>query len=235
MPPFVADSVGMAVRDGLSLYGERLFHGDVLICNHASVQGQHLNNTVMYAPVFVGAHKDTLVGFFAINMHWVDIGGMSTGFGAGPTVADPWQEGLQLDQIKIYDGGVLDETIYRVIKDNIRFPESSLGDMKSQMAACRLGNKRLDELFTKYGKDTVLACIAQIFDGIFSTAKIRNTDSGTVSIAHNDRQVFCCRKGLVISQYLPVLRINFNSTFGTIGVGGCDGICCYREALTRSH
>ena len=30
-------------------------------------------------------------------------------------------------------------TLYRVIKDNIRFPESSLGDMKSQMAACRLG------------------------------------------------------------------------------------------------
>src|ERR1700686_3957142 len=41
MPIFVADSVGMAVRDGLETYGsERLHHGDVLICNHASVQGQ---------------------------------------------------------------------------------------------------------------------------------------------------------------------------------------------------
>jgi hypothetical protein len=49
MPPFVADSVGMAVRDGLSIYGrERLHHGDVVLCNHAAVQGQHLNNTVMY-------------------------------------------------------------------------------------------------------------------------------------------------------------------------------------------
>src|SRR5271157_1755876 len=48
MPIFVADSVGMAVRDGLAIYGrERLHHGDVLICNHASVQGQHLNNVVM--------------------------------------------------------------------------------------------------------------------------------------------------------------------------------------------
>ena len=56
-----------------------------------------------------------------------------------PTVADPWLEGLQLDQLKIYEEGKLDETLYRVIKDNIRFPESSLGDMKSQMAACRLG------------------------------------------------------------------------------------------------
>ena len=38
MPPFVADSVGMAVRDGLSIYGKaRLHHGDVVLCNHAAV------------------------------------------------------------------------------------------------------------------------------------------------------------------------------------------------------
>src|SRR3974377_1979761 len=31
MPPFVADSVGMAVRDGLAIYGKaRLHHGDVV-------------------------------------------------------------------------------------------------------------------------------------------------------------------------------------------------------------
>src|SRR5689334_341913 len=36
MPPFVADSVGMAVRDGLAIYGrDRLHHGDVVLCNHA--------------------------------------------------------------------------------------------------------------------------------------------------------------------------------------------------------
>src|SRR6185312_3931532 len=60
--------------------------------------------------------------------------------------------------------GRLNETLYRVIKDSIRFPESSLGDMKSQMAACRLAARRMDELFDKYGKDTLLAAIAQIFD-----------------------------------------------------------------------
>src|SRR3954470_10154144 len=46
MPVFVADSVGMAVRDGIATYGkDRLHHGDVVVCNHAAVQGQHLNNT----------------------------------------------------------------------------------------------------------------------------------------------------------------------------------------------
>ena len=57
---------------------------------------------------------------------------------------DAWAEGLQLDQLKIYEGGELNETLYRVLKDNIRFPESSLGDMKSQMAACRLAARRMD-------------------------------------------------------------------------------------------
>jgi len=55
MPVFVADSVGMAVRDGLAIYGrDRLRHGDVVLCNHAAIQGQHLNNTVMYTPIFAG-------------------------------------------------------------------------------------------------------------------------------------------------------------------------------------
>src|ERR1041385_803500 len=40
MPVFVADSVGMAVKDGVQIYGrENLHHGDVIVCNHAAVQG----------------------------------------------------------------------------------------------------------------------------------------------------------------------------------------------------
>ena len=158
---FVAD-LGVIVVDGMKRYGAEGFNpGDVIITNHQAVAGQHLNNIVIYMPYFF---KGELLMFAMVRAHWIDIGGMSTGFGAGPTVADPWQEGLQLDQIKIYEEGKLDEKIYRVLKDNIRFPESSLGDMKSQMAACRLGTRRLDELLTKYGKDTVLNGISHIFD-----------------------------------------------------------------------
>jgi N-methylhydantoinase B len=109
-------------------------------------------------------YQGELLMFLMVRAHWIDVGGTSTGFGAGATVSDPWLEGLQLDQLKIYEAGKLNDTLYRVIKDNIRFPESSLGDMKSQMAACRLAARRLDELFGKYGRDTMLAAISQIFD-----------------------------------------------------------------------
>jgi N-methylhydantoinase B len=158
---FVAD-LGVVVVDGMRRYGREGFKpGDVIITNHQAVAGQHLNNVVIYMPYF---YRGELLMFSIVRAHWIDVGGTSTGFGAGPQVADPWLEGLQLDQLKIYEQGRLNETLYRVIKDNIRFPESSLGDLKSQTAACRLAARRLDELFDKYGRDTVLAAIAQIFD-----------------------------------------------------------------------
>src|SRR6195256_1847875 len=158
---FVAD-LGVIIVDGMKRYGRKGFApGDVVITNHQAVAGQHLNNVVIYMPYF---YKGELLMFSMVRAHWIDVGGMSTGFGAGPQVADPWLEGLQLDQLKIYEKGKLNETLYRVLKDNIRFPESSLGDMKSQMAACRLAARRMDELFDKYGKATILAAIARIFD-----------------------------------------------------------------------
>ena len=158
---FVAD-LGVLVVDGMKRYGRDGFKpGDVIITNHQAVAGQHLNNVVIYMPYF---YQGELLMFSMVRAHWIDVGGMSTGFGAGPGVADPWMEGLQLDQLKIYQAGQLNDTLYRVLKDNIRFPESSLGDKKSQMAACRLAARRVDELFDKYGKATILAAIAQIFE-----------------------------------------------------------------------
>src|SRR5882672_6111896 len=158
---FVAD-LGVIITDAMKRYGRKGFQpGDVLITNHQAVAGQHLNNIVVYVPCFF---RGELLAFSMVRAHWIDVGGTSTGFGAGPEVPDPWQEGLQLDQLKIYRAGELDETLYRVIRDNIRFPESSLGDLNSQIASCKLGARRIDELFRKYGRSTVLAAIAGIFD-----------------------------------------------------------------------
>src|SRR5260370_37124391 len=139
---FVAD-LGVIITDAVRRYGRDGFApGDVLITNHQAVAGQHLNNVVIYAPYF---HNGELLMFAMVRAHWIDVGGMSTGFGAGPTGAGPWLEGPQLDQLKIYEAGKLNQTPYRVLKENIRFPESSLGDMKSQMAACPPAALRLDE------------------------------------------------------------------------------------------
>jgi N-methylhydantoinase B len=156
---FVAD-LGVIIEDAMKRYGREGFQpGDVVITNHQAVAGQHLNNVVIYTPFFFAGE---LLLFAIVRAHWIDVGGTSTGFGAH-LAPDPWIEGLQLDQLKIYEGGRLNETLYRVIKDNIRFPESSLGDMNSQIAACRLAIRRIEELLQRYGKETVLQAITQIF------------------------------------------------------------------------
>ena len=116
----------MAVRDGISVYGKgRLHDGDVVLCNHAAVQGQHLNNTVMYTPIFAGPERNSLVGFFAINVHWIDIGGIT------PRSSDIFMEGLQLRSIKLWSKGEPIQEIYRIIENNTRFPVELMGDRKS--------------------------------------------------------------------------------------------------------
>jgi N-methylhydantoinase B len=214
---FVAD-LGVLVVDGMKRYSRDGFKpGDVIITNHQAVAGQHLNNIVIYSPYF---YKGELLMFCMVRAHWIDVGGQSTGFGAGATVGDPWFEGLQLDQLKIYEEGRLNDTLYRVIKDNIRFPDSSLGDMKSQMAACRLAARRMDELFDKYGRDTILAAIAQIFDE--TEQKCRNVvaqlpDGIYEAAASIDDD------GLIRDEEVPIrVKIEIKGSDMTIDLSGCS-------------
>ena len=118
---FVAD-LGVIITDAMKRYGKSGFQPeDVLIMNHPAVAGQHLNNICIYMPYFF---KGELLLFSMVRAHWIDVGGMSTGFGAGRAAQDAWMEGLQFDQLKIYEGGKINEMLHRCIKDNIRYPES---------------------------------------------------------------------------------------------------------------
>jgi len=214
---FVAD-LGVLVVDGMKRYGSDGFKpGDVIITNHQAVAGQHLNNVVIYMPYF---YKGELLMFCMVRAHWIDVGGQSTGFGAGATVADPWLEGLQLDQLKIYEEGKLNETLYRVIKDNIRFPESSLGDMKSQMAACRLAARRMDELFDKYGKETILAAISQIFDE--TEQKCRNVVAQLPDGTY-EAEASIDDDGLIRDEEVPIrVKITIKGSDMIIDLSGCS-------------
>jgi N-methylhydantoinase B len=168
MPVFVADSVGMAVRDGLATYGAaRLHHGDVVVCNHASIQGQHLNNTVMYTPIYAGPQRADLIGFFAINVHWIDIGGVT------PRSSDIFMEGLQLRSIKVWSKGEPIQEVYRIIENNTRFPVELLGDIAAQHAGCVLGRNLTQELADKYGMDAFLAALEIILDQSEAAARAK--------------------------------------------------------------
>ncbi len=174
----------MAVRDGLEIYGrDRLHKGDVVLCNHAAVQGQHLNNTVMYTPILVGTG---LIGFFAINVHWIDIAG------AVPRSPDIFGEGLQLRSIKLMKQGEPVEEVYRIIECNTRQPTELLGDIAAQLAGCLLGRDLVAELVAKYGVATFERAVEIILDQSEAAARalIRSMPDGVYThetFLDNDR------------------------------------------------
>jgi len=159
LPIFLAD-LGPAIVDGVRRHGRDGFQpGDVLIMNHPYVCGQHLNNVVVYTPFF---HQGELVAFLAVRAHWIDIGGTRVGFGFSGT-REVYEEGLQFRSLKLYRGDQPNQDILQIITDNVRFAESCLGDLRAQIAACRVGDRGLGELVGRYGLDTFLRCVKTIW------------------------------------------------------------------------
>ena len=160
LPIFLAD-LGVAVQDGVELYGlESIYPGDVFLVNHPEVCGQHLNNMVVYTPFF---WNGKILCFLAVRAHWIDVGGGSTGFGSSNT-RDVYEEGLQIRSVKIYSEGRPNAEVLRLIEDNIRFPESSLGDLRAQIACCRTGEERLEQICRKYGGKVFREAVETIWD-----------------------------------------------------------------------
>jgi N-methylhydantoinase B len=159
LPIFLAD-LGPAIVDGVRMHGRDGFQpGDVLIMNHPYVCGQHLNNVVIYTPFF---HQGELVAFLAVRAHWIDIGGTRVGFGFSGT-REVYEEGLQFRSLKLYRRDEPNQDILQIITDNVRFAESCLGDLRAQIAACRVGDRGLGELVSRYGLDMFLRCVKTIW------------------------------------------------------------------------
>jgi N-methylhydantoinase B len=112
----------------------------------------------MYTPIYAGPKRLTLMGFFAINVHWIDIGGIA------PRSTDIFMEGLQLRSIKLWSKGKPIPEIYRIIENNTRFPVELLGDIAAQHAGCMLGRDLVQALADKYRVDVFLGAVRTILD-----------------------------------------------------------------------
>jgi N-methylhydantoinase B len=160
LPIFLAD-LGPAIVDGVRMHGRDGFQpGDVLLMNHPYVCGQHLNNVVVYTPFF---HEGVLVAFLAVRAHWIDIGGTRGGFGFS-CPREMYEDGLQFRSLKLYRGEQPNQDIFQIITDNVRFAESCLGDLRAQIAACRVGDRGLGALVNRYGVDVFRQCVKTIWN-----------------------------------------------------------------------
>ena len=137
--------------------GDVFYHNDVYL-SEGSVG--HLPDLTTTVPVF---HQGRVVAFVQAFGHHDDIGGMVPGsMPAHATSA--YQEGLMIPPVRLFSQGVRNDDLYRVIVRNSRTPESFAGDLDSEVAACRMGARRLAGMFEKYGAETVEACFQAVLD-----------------------------------------------------------------------
>ena len=127
--------------------------GDVYIANDPyGCGGQHLPDIYVIKPIFVAGE---LEGYAATMAHHSDVGGIAPG-SIAVHATEIYQEGLRIPLSKLVDGGVENETLFRLLASNTRQPVHVLGDLRAQLAACRVGERGLTTLLERYGPDAHL-------------------------------------------------------------------------------
>jgi N-methylhydantoinase B len=110
--------------------------GDALITNDPWHGTGHLPDINVALPVF---HRGELVAWIASVAHAPDIGGRIWGTGA----QEVFEEGLYVPPLKLATRGKPNRQLRDLIAGNVRIPEQTLGDIDAQLAANRLGARRL--------------------------------------------------------------------------------------------
>ena len=129
--------------------------GDAFIINHPYLGGSpHAPDMGVLTPIF---YQGEWVGFAANMAHKSDIGGTVPGSGSG-NARETYQEGLHLPAVKYVARRQPVKEIEAVIAANSRTAALVIGDLRGQVGAARLGERRLAELMERYGKATVLEC-----------------------------------------------------------------------------
>ena len=133
---------------------------DTFLLNDPYTGGTHLPDIALVQPIIVGGR---LVAFSAAMTHHQDMGGMSAG--SVPTNAtEIYQEGLRLPPLKFRDAGKLNETLVAIIRQNVRIPDTVMGDINAQLAACSIGVRRIAELTGTFGHDALTGLFEELLD-----------------------------------------------------------------------
>src|ERR1700716_385102 len=142
-------------------FGGNIAEGDAFLINHPYYGGSpHAPDICVLSPVFV---EGALFGFCGSIAHKSDIGGPVPGSCSGQA-RETFNEGLHLPAVRYQSAFKPNRDIERIIAANSRTPELVLGDIRGQLGADRLGEKRLIELIGKYGATKILACYDRLFE-----------------------------------------------------------------------
>jgi len=153
--------MAFTVKELIAAVGkDQMEKGDVWIVNQPGMGGNHLPDVKLIRPIFFRAE---LIGFGISLAHWADVGGGAPGsYDASAT--DLWQEGLQIPPVRIMRQDKIVPDILSFIRANVRGEAERDGDIRAQIAALQIAEKRVLELIERVGLSEYLQCVAHIHD-----------------------------------------------------------------------
>jgi len=128
--------------------------GDVFITNDPWALAGHLNDVCVISPIF---YEDRLTAFTACVFHHSDIGGR-----VSSDNHDVFEEGLFIPLVKLYDGGVLNQSVIDMIRWNVRTQDEVIGDIRSQIAANHVCAEKICQMLKENGLDGLDALADEI-------------------------------------------------------------------------
>ncbi|MEE8246264.1 MAG: hydantoinase B/oxoprolinase family protein [Alphaproteobacteria bacterium] len=141
-------------------FGGDMRPGDIYVTNDPWDGSTHLPDVVCVKPIFLG---ERIVGYAAALAHQTDIGGRVAGGNASDST-EIYQEGLRLPPIRLYEAGEPCETVFRIIERNVRLPKTVIGDIRSEISACMIGERQLLGLIERYGVADFQAYCTELLD-----------------------------------------------------------------------
>lgn len=135
--------------------------GEIYFLNDPFRGGTHLPDITSVSAVHLG--RGSRPSFYlATRAHHADVGGMVPG--SMPLARETYQEGLRIPPVCLVRDGEYDRDLLSLILANVRTPDERLGDLGAQVAAHRVGERRLRQIVARHGYETVAAQMADLQD-----------------------------------------------------------------------
>jgi N-methylhydantoinase B len=131
---------------------------DVFAINDPYSGGTHLPDITLVSPL---DHDEEVVGYAVARAHHSDVGGMSPG-SMPSSSRDIHQEGLIIPPVRLVEAGSIRQEILDLILANSRTPDLRRADLRAQLAANHLGQKRLNELIDRRGLEVILTAMEEV-------------------------------------------------------------------------
>ena len=157
-----------AIHKGVEKVGvENLHPGDVVMINYPYWSGAHVSDAMLFTPVFCRG-SELPDAYLAVRAHWMDLGAKDPGYVLDSTSMH--QEGLIFAGIKLINRGEVDPQIMDILRYNSRMPDTIIGDFNAQISAIRVGERRLHQIWEKFGLAKVDTAIDRIVEHGAQTA-----------------------------------------------------------------